>query len=318
MPAKSQDFSASYDSATKIISAIACIVLIVLAAAINTPIPAIIGVLVIAIAYAYSPRGYSIQNGAIVVKRLIGNTNIPLDGLRAIRACTKDDFSGCVKLCGSGGLFGHYGLYRTSKLGACSWYMTNRRNAVVAIAERKTAVFSPDDVDGFITAIKATAPALENSAGSLAPDLPQARPSGLGLKWIPIAIGLIVAAIIPLALMYSPGPPSYTLTPSTLVIHDRFYPVTLDRAGVDRQGIRVVDIATDPNWRPTARTNGFANSHYRSGWFRVAIGQKVRMYWTTSTQLVLFPPKGEGTPVLLEVAQPEQFIVEVRREWGQW
>ena len=79
--------------------------------------------------------------------------------------------------------------------------------------------------------------------------------------------------------------------------------------------MRTVDISTDPHWRPVMRTNGFANAHYRAGWFKVAGGEKVRMYRAESKQLVLFPSKGDAPPVLLEVAQPESFIQEVRSAW---
>ena len=64
------------------------------------------------------------------------------------------------------------------------------------------------------------------------------------------------------------------------------------------------------------RTNGFANAHYRSGWFRVANGQKVRMYRADGTRLLLLPPKGDGAAVLLEAKDPEQFLDELRRQWG--
>jgi hypothetical protein len=106
------------------------------------------------------------------------------------------------------------------------------------------------------------------------------------------------------------------LTADALTIHDRFYPVTLRAADVDVSRARLVDIAVDPEWRPTTRTNGFANAHYRSGWFRVANGQKIRMYRADSTRLLLLPPKGDGAPVLLEVKDPGQFLDELRGQWG--
>jgi hypothetical protein len=105
------------------------------------------------------------------------------------------------------------------------------------------------------------------------------------------------------------------LTPEALTIYDRFYPVTLNAAAVDVEHIRIVDFGVDTDWRPTARTNGFANSHYRSGWYRVANGQKVRMYRADSRRLVLLPPKDDGAPVLLEVSQPERFVEQVRQQW---
>ena len=85
---------------------------------------------------------------------------------------------------------------------------------------------------------------------------------------------------------------------------------------MDVAHIRIVDFAVDTDWRPTARTNGFANAHYRSGWFRVASGQTVRMYRADSKRLVLIPPKGDGVNVLLEASQPERFIEELQRKWA--
>ncbi len=63
-------------------------------------------------------------------------------------------------------------------------------------------------------------------------------------------------------------PASFTLTPTSLEIHDRFYPVTLGAASIDTPTVRVIDLAEESGWRPSVRTHGFANSHYRSGFFR--------------------------------------------------
>ncbi len=127
-----------------------------------------------------------------------------------------------------------------------------------------------------------------------------------------------VVAVIPIAasFLYSPGPPAYTLTAKALTIHDRFYPATVNASDVDIDRMRIVDIKTSQDWRPTLRTNGFAVPHYRSGWFRVASGQTVRMYRADATLLVLLPPKRGGTGVLLEVNEPERFLATVRREWA--
>ena len=45
------------------------------------------------------------------------NAIVPLLDIREVRPATKDDFGGCIRLFGNGGLFGYYGLFRTSKLG---------------------------------------------------------------------------------------------------------------------------------------------------------------------------------------------------------
>ena len=124
-----------------------------------------------------------------------------------------------------------------------------------------------------------------------------------------------VLAAAGFALVYAPGAPGYSLTRDTLAIHDRFYPVTLRADAVDVGRIRIVDVA-DPQWQPIARTNGFSNRHYHSGWYRLAGGRLVRLYRADSRILVLLPPKGNGTAVLLEVPEPASFIADVRREWA--
>jgi hypothetical protein len=116
--------------------------------------------------------------------------------------------------------------------------------------------------------------------------------------------------------MYSPGPPKLTLTSNSLTIHDHFYPVTVNAADVDVGGIRIVDIRSDPAWEPTARTNGFSNSRYHSGWFRVASGS-ARMYWADGAKVVLLPPRGRGAPILFQVNDPEQFVEAVRQTWAR-
>ncbi len=292
-------FAASYDRTTRIVSAAACAVLLLVALA----------VFVTFLAYAWSPRRYAVSEGAIVVRRLVGSVRIPLSGIREARRAIPDDLRGCIRLWGSGGMFGYYGLFRTSHLGNCTWYVTDRRNIVVVRTDAKTALFSPDDVEGFLTAIGAPAPAA-------AP--PPAEPRG---RFSPALLigGAIAVLALPLALFavfYSPGPPRCTLTPQALTIHDRFYPVTLAPSQVDITGVRLVNVATDPEWRPVARTNGFANAHYRSGWFRVASGRKVRLYRADGVRLVLLPPAGDVAPVLVEVAEPERFVQELRRVWG--
>jgi hypothetical protein len=93
--------------------------------------------------------------------------------------------------------------------------------------------------------------------------------------------------------------------------------VTLPAADVDVPQVRVINIATDAEWRPVKRTNGFGNSHYESGHFRVAGGQDVRLYRAGGKRLVLLPAKGGGSSVLLQAADPDKLVSEIRSEWGR-
>jgi hypothetical protein len=310
-------FSASYDRTTKIISSIVCLGLLTVIVTVHSLVFDCLSLLVIAIGVAYSPRGYLIEGQSILVKRLAGPARVALDGVLEARNAAPEDMRRCIRLWGSGGLFGYYGLFSTAKLGKSTWYVTNRSHAIVVISNDRTVLFSPDDTDGFLAAIHAVAPqAASESSGS---SLPRRRFSRR-FSMISVIGAIGIAAIIGMGIaanFYSPGPPSYTLTPDALTIHDRFYPVTLQARDVDVAGVRIVDLSHNSKWRPVKRTNGFANLYYESGWFEVAGHQKVRLYRAGGSRAVLLPPSGVGgSPVLYQVADPEVFLAQLRATWS--
>jgi hypothetical protein len=301
-------FSASYDSTTKALSAIVCVCLIVIALVVHIVFIALLFPLLACLAYAYSPRGYAVSGEAIFVRRLIGNIRVPLADIRGIRPGTPDDFTGCVRVRGNGGLFGYYGLFRTAKLGKCYWYVTNRSQTVIVTTPTRTLVLSPDDVPGFLSATGAAPTA------AVPGNAPVVR-NRIGIA-VGIGIAALALALVALTVVYSPGPPDYTLTADRLTIHDLFYPVTLHAGAVDAAHVRIVDLSGPSEWRPTLRTNGFANQHYQSGWFRVANGRTVRLYRAGGERLVLIPPKGDSAAVLYQAKDPEGFTRELERQWA--
>jgi hypothetical protein len=302
-------FRASYDTTTKLISAAVFILFLGIAVDSSSLIVEGIIALVFLAAYAWSPTGYAIDAGDVVIRRLIGNVRIPVSGIREVRLATRDDLSGSMRVFGSGGLFGYYGLFSNSKLGASNWYVTDRSHAVVLAGDSGTVIVSPDDAAGFIAALGKCAP----KSGA---DWSTVGAHGGGRGWAIAATLIVAAAILGVFLLYAPGPPGYTLTNNSLEIHDRLFPVTLNAANVDVGNVRVIDFDRDTGWRPVLRVGGVGILHYRAGWFRVSSGQKVRMYRADSKRVVLLPPKGDGAPVLLETKDPEKFVAEVQREWG--
>jgi hypothetical protein len=107
------------------------------------------------------------------------------------------------------------------------------------------------------------------------------------------------------------------LTRDTLVIHSRFYGMTVPASSVDAAHVRVVDLQTESGWRPTMKTYGFDNPHYRAGNFRTANGQAIKLFTTGSERLVLLPPSSQdGLPVLLDVDDPDQLAARIRQEWS--
>ena len=124
-------FSASYDLTTKIISGFVCLALLAAVGAAHSFAIDCLGLLILAACVAYSPRSYIIEGQSILVQRLAGAARVPLQDVRDVRRTTPEDLRGCIRLWGSGGVFGYYGLFRTSKLGKSTWYVTSRNNSVV-------------------------------------------------------------------------------------------------------------------------------------------------------------------------------------------
>jgi hypothetical protein len=307
-------FSAPYDRTTKIVSTIVCLGLLAVMLAVHSIAVGCLSLFVMFLGYAYSPRRYTLEGRAIVVTRLIGTVRIPLEDVREARKATPEDFRGCIRLWGSGGLFGYYGLFSTDKLGKSTWYVTNRNDAVVLITAGKTILVSPDAPNEFLASIGAVARLPGNV--SPAPASVTRRSSSATGAAIGVAAALVCLGVAAIAITYSPGPPGYTLTPDELTIHDRFFALTLRASDVEMNGIRIVDLTQDTEWRPVRRTNGFANSHYRAGWFQLTDGRKVRLYRADSQLVVLLPPKGDGAPVLYQAADPEKFVDEIRTAWS--
>jgi len=311
-----QTFGAHYDRLTQIVSGgvvvlLVAVSLMIMRAGVVAVFVALALVAVIALAFAFSPRAFEISGGAFRVKRLIGNVVFPLTSLRFVRDATTADFRGCVRLWGSGGLFGYYGLFWSKTLGKSKWYVTDRAKAVVVTDGSQTVLVSPEDRDGFLAAIKrADTQALATGGERARSD--HALPSAIGL-----AIAAMVLTIVAFSFSYAPGRPPVDLRRDSLVIHSRFYGMTVQASSVDVANVRVVDLRTEPSWKPVLRTNGFGNPHYRAGNFKTASGQVVKLFTTGAERLVLLPPSGnDGMPVLLDVAEPDQFAARVRQEWG--
>jgi hypothetical protein len=193
---------------------------------------------------------------------------------------------------------------------------TPEKLAAATEAARIAAKVSPAGVNGHDAPIQGIIPSQNGIQRDTDSARMKANRDGGLLHGLILAI-IVTLLVLPLAAIffYSPGPPQYTINSEGLTIHDMFYPVTVKAADVDIEHIQVVDIRTDPHWRLTARTSGIGARYYKAGWFRVAGGEEVRMYRTTSQRLVLLPSKDHTAPVLMEVKQPETFIQELRKAW---
>lgn len=322
MPGKAEQmtkssFAAHYDATSWIVTGLVFALTFGLAVIADLPILFVLPSGLLLAAYAWSPRGYEIADGELRIRRLVGTIAIPLESIVAARAAQGNDLKHATRVFGSGGVFGYYGKFHTSGLGNADWYMTNTKKAIVLRTATRTVLVSPDDGAGFLTALQAARPGLNEGSAEASGNFGK-LPSPGYWKFVFVVVGL-VAVMIGGLLLYSPGLPAVDLTASELVIHDKFYALTVKAADVDVAGVRVVDLKAEPEFRPVERTNGFANSHYRSGHFRLKNGQVVMLYNAGATRMVWLPVKsgeGHGQAVMLETADPEGFAERVKTSWG--
>ena len=102
--------------------------------------------------YLWSPRGYGISDRGVVVKRLIGNLIIENSGEPKRWQWT---WWG-LRLFGSGGLYGYFGLFALKGIGRVWMHATNRHNLVIIEDVRgREYLPSPDEPDKFIQQARA-------------------------------------------------------------------------------------------------------------------------------------------------------------------
>jgi hypothetical protein len=110
---------------------------------------------ILAIAFAMSPRGLTVDAGEVRIERRLWP---PLRITRSeIERASPIDSLGIrvIKVGGAGGLFGSFGLFSSAELGRFRLYATRRGQAVL-ITRRGSLlpiVVTPDDVAGAIEAI---------------------------------------------------------------------------------------------------------------------------------------------------------------------
>jgi PH (Pleckstrin Homology) domain-containing protein len=105
--------------------------------------------LIAAATFAGRVRGYTLTEDAMTVRRGLGKTRFPLDGLRSITGDV-DAMRGSIRVFGNAGLFSITGRFWNRKLG---WYRalaTDPSRAVVLRYPNRTIVITPHDPQHFI------------------------------------------------------------------------------------------------------------------------------------------------------------------------
>ena len=75
-----------------------------------------------------APQRLEIGEDSIVVLRRYKSVVIYRDEIKSIERLSKKDFSGVIRTCGVGGLFGYFGHYYSRKFGSFMLYATSFQN----------------------------------------------------------------------------------------------------------------------------------------------------------------------------------------------
>ncbi|HKZ22373.1 MAG TPA: PH domain-containing protein [candidate division Zixibacteria bacterium] len=151
-------FKSPYDNLVKFITwgtiVILAAVLIVLAVA--EPVPywfkismlAFFGILIY-LTYACSPSGYEIKHDFLIINRKIKPVTIAFDKITEVKIDPRAASLKCLRLFGSGGLFGFFGTFYSGRLKVHKRYITSRKNSVLIVAD-KNYVISPEKPELFV------------------------------------------------------------------------------------------------------------------------------------------------------------------------
>jgi len=104
---------------------------------------------ILAGAVPFVVRGYAVQDGVLLIRRLWWNSRIDLAGLRSVRF-DPDALKGSLRTCGNGGLFSFTGWYWNRRLGRYSMYVTDLKRPVVLTFDKRVVVVSPADPEAFV------------------------------------------------------------------------------------------------------------------------------------------------------------------------
>ena len=94
-------------------------------------------------------RGYSVDSGALLVRRLLWTTRLPLPGLQSAEFMP-GVMRGSLRLWGNGGMLSITGWYRNRTLGNYRAFVTDLNRTVVLRFEKRAVVISPENPEQFL------------------------------------------------------------------------------------------------------------------------------------------------------------------------
>ena len=94
---------------------------------------------------------YKLTADELIIHRLFSDKRIERQQIMSVELIDKDNIGWAIRIFGSGGLFGYYGTFSSTKLGSMTWYATRRdRTILVKTNGLKKIILTPDDPELFV------------------------------------------------------------------------------------------------------------------------------------------------------------------------
>ena len=126
------------------------------------------------------------------------------------------------------------------------------------------------------------------------------------------SVVLIAAIALLVFISYSARHATFTVTDDALRIHASFYGRTIPLSKIVTDGVKVIDLNIDSEYKPRTRTNGIGLPGYAEGWFRLADKEKALLFVTERSRVVYIPTT-DNYSVLLSVREAEEFAGFLRQ-----
>jgi hypothetical protein len=112
-----------------------------------------------AVTWALAPSGFAVGGGRLRIERHAWRAvEIPLARVRTAGLLPRDAIGGAIRLFGTGGLFGYYGLFRSRALGRFRLYATRTSGHVAVRTDEALYVLTPDRPETFVETVLGAAP----------------------------------------------------------------------------------------------------------------------------------------------------------------
>ena len=98
----------------------------------------------LSLAYLWKPLQIELNNEFLIVKRKIGDKKFPLAAIQSAAVITKKELGFGIRIFGSGGFFGYYGLFKYKNIGSVNLYCTKREDLVLLTLTKGKILLSPD------------------------------------------------------------------------------------------------------------------------------------------------------------------------------